>query len=401
MSDEDICRVLSIQSHVVSGYVGNKAAVFPLQVLGFDVDFINSVHFSTHTGYPHRPRGSVLTGDDLSALSEGLSLNHLLDYDYLLTGYIGSESFLYSILKVLDDIKAVNPNVKYVCDPVLGDNNQYYVPVALVETFKTQLIPRAYMITPNQFEAELLTGIKIQTEEDAVKALIQLHQLGPEIVVLTSAELISETDPSSSPSLHCYVLYPSVHNSETAVNKERVGNSEGKVLNVTRIEVSKLAGSFTGTGDATAALMLAWVHILTHQSAHINSNNTLSKEDGGMSNPISTALLNSLATVKAMLVRSSNVVKKHLKNTALSNNDVKNTTTSTVGTTDSSDGSNSSSSSGLDNGAKESTEAAAERVKCKYTRAKELQVVRSKKDIEIPPIEALQSISVKTWQVRG
>eukprot|EP01032_Pedospumella_encystans_P011726 gene11726-13616_t len=391
MSDEDICRVLSIQSHVVSGYVGNKAAVFPLQVLGFDVDFINSVHFSTHTGYPHRPRGSVLTGDDLSALSEGLSLNHLLDYDYLLTGYIGSESFLYSILKVLDDIKTVNPNVKYVCDPVLGDNNQYYVPVALVETFKTQLIPRAHMITPNQFEAELLTGIKIQTEEDAVKALIQLHQLGPEIVVLTSAELISETDPSSSPSLHCYVLYP-------FAGQEGDISSNGKVMNVTRIEVSKLAGSFTGTGDATAALMLAWVHILTQQSAHINNNDTSNKEDGGINGPISTALLNSLATVKAMLVRSSNVVKKHLENTALSNSDVNNTTTSTVGTTDSSDGSNSSS---LDNGTKESPEAAAERVKCKYTRAKELQVVRSKKDIEIPPIEALQSISIKTWQVCG
>eukprot|EP00598_Pedospumella_elongata_P001488 CAMPEP_0184979532 /NCGR_PEP_ID=MMETSP1098-20130426/9789_1 /TAXON_ID=89044 /ORGANISM="Spumella elongata, Strain CCAP 955/1" /LENGTH=390 /DNA_ID=CAMNT_0027502853 /DNA_START=122 /DNA_END=1294 /DNA_ORIENTATION=+ len=390
MSDEDICRVLSIQSHVVSGYVGNKAAVFPLQVLGFDVDFINSVHFSTHTGYPHRPRGSVLTGDDLSALSEGLSLNHLLDYDYLLTGYIGSESFLYSILKVLDDIKTVNTNVKYVCDPVLGDNNQYYVPVALVETFKTQLIPRAHMITPNQFEAELLTGIKIQTEEDAVKALIQLHQLGPEIVVLTSAELISETDPTAPPSLHCYVLYP------CASQEENISNE--KVMNVTRIEVSKLAGSFTGTGDATAALMLAWVHILTQQSAHINSNNTSSKVDGGINSPVSVALLNSLATVKAMLVRSSNIVKKHLENTALSNTDVNNTTTSTMGTTDSSDGSN---SSGLDNRTKESPEAAAERVKCKYTRAKELQVVRSKKDIEIPPIAALQSLSIKTWQVRG
>ena len=59
MSVEDSCRVLSIQSHVVSGHVGNKAAVFPLQVLGFDVDFINSVQFSTHTGYPHRPRVST------------------------------------------------------------------------------------------------------------------------------------------------------------------------------------------------------------------------------------------------------------------------------------------------------------------------------------------------------
>lgn len=84
------CRVLSIQSHVVSGYVGNKAAVFPMQVLGFDVDFINSVQFSNHTGYPNKLKGTVLSGSEVLALSTGLSDNYLLSYDYLLTGYIGT-----------------------------------------------------------------------------------------------------------------------------------------------------------------------------------------------------------------------------------------------------------------------------------------------------------------------
>ena len=95
-------RVLSIQSHVVSGYAGNKAAVFPLQLLGFDVDVINSVQFSNHTGYAKKWEGEVLNGTQLGSLLEGLERNDLLSRtDHLLTGYIGSESFLHGVLKVL------------------------------------------------------------------------------------------------------------------------------------------------------------------------------------------------------------------------------------------------------------------------------------------------------------
>lgn len=61
-------RVLSIQSHVVHGYVGNKSATFPLQVLGFEVDAINSVHFSNHTGYG-KFKGQVLSDEELSEYS--------------------------------------------------------------------------------------------------------------------------------------------------------------------------------------------------------------------------------------------------------------------------------------------------------------------------------------------
>ena len=75
---EVLPRVLSIQSHVVHGYVGNKAAVFPLQLLGFDVDFVNSVHFSCHTGYNHFPSGEVMNGDQLRAILKGLDENGLL-----------------------------------------------------------------------------------------------------------------------------------------------------------------------------------------------------------------------------------------------------------------------------------------------------------------------------------
>ena len=102
-------RVLSIQSHTVHGYVGNKSAVFPLQLLGFEVDFINSVQFSNHTGYANGWTGEVLDGGQLTALADGLARNGLPPgggYAYVLTGYIGSASFLRALLGVLARLRA-------------------------------------------------------------------------------------------------------------------------------------------------------------------------------------------------------------------------------------------------------------------------------------------------------
>src|SRR6218665_2273889 len=110
---ENDCRVLSIQSHVVSGYCGNKSAVFPLQTLGFEVDFINSVQFSNHTGYG-KWTGHVLESKELLDLYDGLSENQLNQkYTHLLTGYARSVSFLNALGDVIQKIKSTNPNVIY------------------------------------------------------------------------------------------------------------------------------------------------------------------------------------------------------------------------------------------------------------------------------------------------
>jgi pyridoxine kinase len=156
-------RVLSIQSHVVSGYVGNKAAVFPLQLLGFDVDFVNSVHFSCHTGYEFFPHGEVMNGEQLRTILKGLELNGLLGttdnnnddngdavIGSILTGYIGSVSFLEAV-EVVDTVRKYNPNARFVCDPVLGDNGRFYVPKELVDVYRNIVIPKADVVTPNQF----------------------------------------------------------------------------------------------------------------------------------------------------------------------------------------------------------------------------------------------------------
>ncbi|XP_034754349.1 pyridoxal kinase-like [Etheostoma cragini] len=157
------CRVLSIQSHVVRGYVGNKSASFPLQVLGFEVDSINSVQFSNHTGKT----------------------------DETLTGYTRDTSFLEMVVDIVQELKRANPNLVYVCDPVLGDHGSMYVPQNLYPVYKNKVVPVADIITPNQFEAELLTGKNISTEKDAVEVMDLLHAMGPDTVVITSSDLPS------------------------------------------------------------------------------------------------------------------------------------------------------------------------------------------------------------------
>ena len=184
-------RVLSIQSHVVYGYVGNKSATFPLQVHGFEVDAINSVQFSNHTGYGYW-KGQVLNSNELKDLYEGLKLNNINHYTHLLTGYVGSKSFLEEVVNVLSDLRKVNPNLVFVCDPVMGDHGKFYVPEALLPVYRDQILPLADIITPNQFEAELLSGMKITSEQDAFKAMDILHSKGTKSVVITSSELGKE-----------------------------------------------------------------------------------------------------------------------------------------------------------------------------------------------------------------
>lgn len=240
-------RVLSVQSHVVHGYVGNKAAVFPLQLLGFDVDVINSVHFSNHTGYKSGWEGSVMNGSELESILLGLERNQLLDQvGHVLTGYIGSESFLRSVLKVLQKVKEQNNSARYVCDPVFGDNGEFYAPQELVPIYRKEIIPLADVVTPNQFEAEQLTGLSIKTLKDAKSACDILHELGPEYVIITSAALIDDDSKGEE--------------KITILASKRCKNNSSEETEYERwcIDSPILPGRYTGTGDLCAALFLAW-----------------------------------------------------------------------------------------------------------------------------------------------
>uniref|UniRef100_A0A8C5F7N9 Pyridoxal kinase n=1 Tax=Gadus morhua TaxID=8049 RepID=A0A8C5F7N9_GADMO len=236
------CRVLSIQSHVVRGYVGNKSASFPLQVLGFEVDSINSVQFSNHTGYAHW-KGQVLTAEELNVLYEGIKLNNVNHYDYVLTGYSRDVSFLEMVVDIVAELKEANPSLVYVCDPVMGDHGAMYVPEMLLPVYRDKVVPVANILTPNQFEAELLTGRKMKTEKDAIMDL--LHKMGPETVVLTSTDLHSKLgDP-----------YLVVLGSQRIVKPD--GSSSSQKI---RMDIPKVDAVFVGTGDLFAAMLLAWTH---------------------------------------------------------------------------------------------------------------------------------------------
>ncbi|XP_050212061.1 pyridoxal kinase [Mercurialis annua] len=227
-------RVLSIQSHTVQGYVGNKSAVFPLQLLGFDVDPINSVQFSNHTGYPSF-KGQVLNGQQLHDLIEGLEGNDLLYYTHLLTGYIGSVSFLNTILEVVNKLRSINPKLTYVCDPVMGDEGKLYVPQELVAVYREKVVPVASMLTPNQFEAELLTGSRIVTEKDGREACNILHAAGPSKVIITSINIDGN------------LLLIGSYQKEKGQPPEQFN-----------IAIPKIPAYFTGTGDLMTALLLGW-----------------------------------------------------------------------------------------------------------------------------------------------
>lgn len=244
---------------VVHGYVGNKSATFPLQLLGFDVDPLNSVQLSCHTAYKAF-RGQVLSGDDLAAVTGGLAANSLLYYSHVLTGYVSSASFLRGIVAAVTSIRAVNPGAVYVCDPVLGDHGKLYVPPELVGIFREEVLPVASVITPNQFEAETLAGFadegrRITSVADAVEACDRLHALGPGTVIITSSDL-----PSSDASTMLFIV--SAPWEAVADDIEKVWGEAAPPTAKARfsIAIPKLPSVFTGTGDLTAALLLAHMH---------------------------------------------------------------------------------------------------------------------------------------------
>lgn len=245
---EGECRVLSIQSHVVRGYVGNRAAMFPLQVLGFEVDAVNSVQFSNHTGYAHW-KGQVLKSQELHELYEGLKVNNVNKYDYVLTGYTRDKSFLDMVVDIVQELKKQNSRLVYVCDPVMGDKwngeGSMYVPQDLLPVYRDRVVPVADIITPNQFEAELLSGRKIHSQEEAFEVMDLLHCMGPDTVVITSSDL-------PSPQGSDYLI---------ALGSQRIRKPDGSMVTQRiRMEMRKVEAVFVGTGDLFAAMLLAWTH---------------------------------------------------------------------------------------------------------------------------------------------
>eukprot|EP00122_Pirum_gemmata_P011684 Pgem_evm1s10827 len=179
--------------------------------------------------------GERLNGEQLKELFTCLQKNDLADYSHILTGYIGTESCLKTVVEVVSSIKKKNQNIIYVCDPVLGDDGHLYVPAELVPLYLDEVMPLADFLTPNQFEAEQLTGIKIECWDSAEKALNFLLKRGPKAVILTSVSFKNDDR------IHIF-----------GMDQEN---------NTYKNSISKIEGYFTGTGDLFSALLLAWIDI--------------------------------------------------------------------------------------------------------------------------------------------
>lgn len=178
--------ILSIQSHVVCGRVGNRSAVFPLERMGHEVWPLNTVQFSTHTGLPGW-RGAAFGADHLADIVGSLeATGALARCDALLSGYMGDLETGRAILRAAEAMKAANPAALYCCDPVMGDEpGGFYVRPELPGFLAREACALADIVTPNQFEAEVLSGLGF-AEEGAAATAEAIHEIGPKVVLITS-----------------------------------------------------------------------------------------------------------------------------------------------------------------------------------------------------------------------
>jgi pyridoxine kinase len=224
--------VLSVQSWVACGNVGNTAALFPLQRLGCETWSLNTVAFSNHTGY-ERWRGDTVPASEIATLFEGIAeLGVLPRCDAVLSGYLGEAETGAVLLDIVARVKKANPRALFCCDPVMGDIGLgYYVRSGIPEFFRDRALALADVVTPNRFELEWLSGNSVSSLAEACNAVAVLRQRGPDIVLATSLETLAD----------------------------RIAAVAAGPGGVWAVETPRLPIEATGCGDAVAALFLGWL----------------------------------------------------------------------------------------------------------------------------------------------
>jgi pyridoxine kinase len=234
-------ELLSIQSSVAFGHVGNSAAVFPLQRLGIEAWAVNTVHFSNHTGYGEW-RGPLLTADQLREVVRGVEeRGALARVAAVLSGYQGAEDVGDVVLETVTRTKGLNPAAVYCCDPVMGDVGRgMFVRPGIPELMRDRVVPAADVITPNHFELEFLAGRTARTVPELLETVEVVRARGPRTVLVTS--VLTEETPEG---------YVDV----VAVSDDGAWSCRTPLLPI----------SPNGCGDVTAAVFLA--HLLRSGSA--------------------------------------------------------------------------------------------------------------------------------------
>jgi pyridoxine kinase len=228
-----VMNILSIQSQVAYGHVGNSAAVFPLQRLGVEVWPIDTVQFSNHTGYG-KWQGRVFDAGLIRDMVGGIEQRGVLgECDGVLSGYMGGADIGAAILDAVATVRRANPAARYCCDPVIGDVGRgIFVREGIPQFMKEKAVPAADIVTPNQFELDYLAGRESRTLADALGAVKAVHGLGPRAVLVTS--------------LH-------VDDTPEGVIDLLASDATGRF----RLRTPKLNLVVNGAGDAIAALFFA------------------------------------------------------------------------------------------------------------------------------------------------
>ncbi|GGK19164.1 pyridoxal kinase PdxY [Salinarimonas ramus] len=223
-------NILSIQSHVAYGHVGNASAVFPMQRLGCEVWPIHTVQFSNHTGYGAW-KGRVFDGPAIEELVEGIAERGVLPRcDGVLSGYMGSSDIGTAILAAVARVRAANPDALYCCDPVIGDVGRgVFVRPGIPEFMRDHAVPAADIVTPNQFELDFLAGRETRTLDEAKAAVAAVQARGPRVVLVTSLH-VADTPAGSI---------------------DMLAGEGGRFW---RLRTPKLSVDVNGAGDAIAAL---------------------------------------------------------------------------------------------------------------------------------------------------
>jgi pyridoxine kinase len=223
-------NLLSIQSHVAYGHVGNSAAVFALQRLGCEVWPIHTVQFSNHTGYGAW-KGHAFDASEIGAVVDGIADRGALSAcDGVLSGYMGSDASGEAILAAVGKVKATNAKASYCCDPVIGNRGRgVFVKPGIADFIRTRAVLAADIVTPNHFELDRIAERETRSLGDILSAIEGVHARGPRTVLVTSVRSSDTPDDALD-----------------VIGSDPIGRY--------RVRTPRLAVAANGAGDLIAAL---------------------------------------------------------------------------------------------------------------------------------------------------
>jgi pyridoxine kinase len=221
--------VVSIQSQVAYGHVGNSAAALPMRACGVEVVEVPTTLLSNHPHYPTM-RGRILDPELVADLLAGLVERGVhARAALILSGFLGHAGTAAAVADFVRTARTANPGLTYACDPVMGDADiGFFAAEPLRAAFAATLVPLADLILPNAFELAALAGRPVEAPEDVDPAR---RALGLPAVVATSVPVPGHPD--------------------------RLATVASTAEGATIVEVQRLPVRPAGTGDLLAGLVAA------------------------------------------------------------------------------------------------------------------------------------------------